>query len=93
MQFVVKDREIFYCDRVWSNWIRVIPKDDTLIKKIKLSRNKLPEQLIKMFSLSKKDIEEYNKAKTEEDLAELIINDARSKGCKFEKRLEDAGNT
>jgi len=89
MQFIILKREVFYTDKVWSNWIRVIPKDKALLGRIVKSRNKIPQQLIRMFNLSKKELEEYNAAKDDDAIAEIIIRDATGKGCKFEKRIEE----
>lgn len=80
MRFKVEDRNIYYTDRKWSAWIRCIPKDEDFIKKILLSRNKIPKVLIQMFNLSKKDQEEYDNAKTDEELADIIIRDCKMKG-------------
>lgn len=86
MQFVVLNKEIFYTDKIWKGWVRVVPMDQKVIMQIKMSRNKLPKELIQMFTLSKQEMEEYNNAKTDEELAEIVIKDAKKKGCKYEKR-------
>ena len=83
MQFVVKEKTIYYTDRKWKNYIRCIPKDPTLIKKILMSRNKIPLMLARLFELSKEEKIEYDKAETEEDLAIIITRDAKLKGCKL----------
>lgn len=80
MNFAVKDREIYYKDRIWKGGIRCIPKDEEFIKKILLSRNVIPNQLVRMFDLSAKDKEEYDSCKTEKELAEKIISDCKKQG-------------
>ena len=84
LQFVVLDKEIFYSDRVWKNWVRIIPKDPSIKRKLIMSRNKFPKHIISMFDLSKKELEEYKNAKDDEELVEIIIKDACKRGCKFE---------
>jgi len=67
-----------------------------MVQKIKMSRNKLPIQLAKMFTLTKEEQAEYDSAKSDDELATIIIRDGRSRGCKLELReeIEDAtGNT
>lgn len=89
MNFVVKEKEIYYKDRIWSGGVRCIPKDEEFIKKIVTSRNKIPRQLITMFELSKKDQAEYDSCNTEEDLAEKIIFDCKSKGLILIKKTKE----
>jgi len=90
MNFKVIGKELYYCDRIFKSWIRCIPRDDDFIKKVKLSRNRLPSQLITMFNLSKKDKAEYDECKTEEDVAERVISDCVKKGVKLiSKRVVD----
>lgn len=92
MTFLVKGREIFYTDRVFNQGIRCIPKDEAFMRKIIMSRNRYSQRLIEMFSLSKKSEEEYNNAKTSEELAEIIIKDCNKKGLVLLKKevVEDA---
>lgn len=83
MYFIVKDREIFYSDRRFKNFIRCIPPPENLMKVIALSRNKISANFINMFRFTEEEIKQYNEAKDEEALAELIKYDAKSKGCIF----------
>jgi hypothetical protein len=83
LNFLVKDREIFYTDRKWKAWIRCLPPPEDLIKQIKLSRNKIPAFISELFKFSDEDLKEYESAKSERELADLIIRDARVKGCKI----------
>jgi hypothetical protein len=85
LNFLVKDKEIFYTDRKWKAWIRCLPPPEDLIKQIKLSRNRIPEFISYLFNFTDEELKEYANAKTEEDLANIIINDAKNKGCKLVK--------
>lgn len=86
MRFIVEDKVIKYTDRKWKDWIQCVPYDPELEKKVLTSRNKYPNTILQFFNLSEKDWEEYNNAKTEEELANIIIRDAKMKGCKLLRR-------
>ena len=81
LNFAIKDRIIKYTDRKWGKWIQCIPKDEKFIRKIIMSRGKFPHFLIRMFELSEKERKQYEDAKSDEELADIIIMDAKSKGC------------
>ena len=48
-----------------------------------MSRNKIPNSLLNIFNISEKDMEEYNSCNTDEELAEIIIKDCKSKGLRL----------
>jgi len=79
----IKDKTIWYSDRKWDKSIRLIPKDEQFMKKILLSRNKIPMVIKEMFDLTKKEIIEYEQAKTENDLAEICVKDCMLKGARL----------
>jgi hypothetical protein len=80
LHFAVRKREIWYRDRIWANGIRCIPKDEEFVKKIVISRNKLPSYLLKMFDLPEKDRLEYEACNTEGELADKIKEDCKMNG-------------
>ena len=82
----IKDREIWYGDRKWGRMIRLIPKDEGFIQKVKLSRNKLPHFLLNLFVLTEEEQKQYDEAKDDEALAQICIRDVRLKGGKLLKR-------
>ncbi len=82
LNFAIQDRIIKYTDRKWGKWIQCIPKDKDFIRQVTFSRGKFPNFLKKMFDLSIKEQEEYAAAKTDEELANIIIRDGKAKGCK-----------
>lgn len=85
----IRGEEIWYKDRKWEKQIRLIPKDTDFILKIKMSRNKLPSTLIDMFTLTKEEEVQYEKAKhCENALAEQCILDVKKKGGKLILRTE-----
>ena len=91
LNFAIKDRIIKYTDRKWNKWIQCIPKDKEFIKRIIMSRGKFPHFLIKMFKLSEEEQAEYDGAKDDEELSQIIIKDGKKKGCKlrYKKYKED----
>lgn len=88
IHFLIIEKNVYYTDRKWGVWIRCLPRPDNFIQKITLSRNKFPSFLIKLFEFSKEETEQYNKATNEEELAERIIQDARTKGCRLITRKD-----
>lgn len=89
MNFIIKNREIFYSDRRWGNWIRCMPPPENFMKAVALSRNRVPAMLINMFKFTEEEVKEYNDAKDENALAEIITRDAKSKGCIFVKQINE----
>lgn len=89
MNFVVKDREIYYSDKRWGNWIRCLPPPENFLKVVALSRNRIPAFVYNLFRFTEEEIKEYEAAKDEEALAEIIIKDAKSKGCIFIKKTDE----
>jgi len=85
LNFLVKGKEIFYTDRKWKAWIRCLPPPEDLIKQIALSRNKIPPFIATLFDFSEEEKEQYENAQTERELADIILNDAKLKGCKVVK--------
>lgn len=83
MNFKVIDRNIYYSDKVWKTSIRLIPRDEEFIAKIRNSRNKYSTKLIEMFTLNAKQIAEYESAKTEEELANIIVKDCKKQGLRL----------
>ena len=86
LTFLIKNKEIYYTDRKWKAWIRCLPPPEDFLRKIKLSRNKIPEGLATLFKFTKEELEEYENAKDEEELADIITKDALTKACKSFKR-------
>lgn len=83
LNFAIQDKVIKYTDRKWGKWIQCVPKDPYFIMKIRMSRNRLPSFLINLFNLSDEEQAEYDAAKTDEEIAEIVKRDALKKGCKL----------
>lgn len=67
---IINNKHIWYSDRKFKRPIRMIPKDENA-----------PTQLQNLFELTPKEEEEYEKAKTDEELADIIIHDCRENGA------------
>lgn len=96
MTFLVKDKEVYYKDRIFSKFIRIVPEDKVLIAQIKAQeeyqKRFSPMQVgltSKMFELSDEEKKEYLACKTDEDIVNLIKRDALSKGCLFINELRE----
>ena len=88
LQFYIKDKIIYYTDRKWKNWIQCIPKDKELVKKILISRNKVPRVIARLFNLSKVEEEQYKKAKDDNELADIIVLDCKRQGVILQSRKD-----
>lgn len=91
MYFTIKNREIYYTDKIWKDSIRCIPKDEKFIEIVRNSRNKYSPKLIEMFTLSKAQQEEYTACKDDEELSDVIIRDCNRKGIKLLRKEVENG--
>jgi len=93
LNFLIKNKEIYYTDRNWRAWIRCLPPPENFMQKVQMSRNKIPLSLAKLFTFTEEEMKEYENAKDEEELANIITKDALSKGCrKFNKEIKESGD-
>lgn len=83
LNFLIRGKEIYYTDRKWKNWLRCLPVPEGFIKQIKMSRNKIPAFIGNLFNFTDEEMAQYEKAKGEKELAQIIIADAKSKGCRL----------
>lgn len=83
MNFSIEDKNIYYMDRIFKEGLRIIPKDEEFIKKVRESRNKYSPKILDMFKLTKEEQEEYDNAKSDEELKDIIKKDCIKKGMKL----------
>jgi hypothetical protein len=88
----IKDKVIWYSDRKWKRAIQLVPADDNFIKKIRMSRNRIPNSLIELFTLTTEELQQYNNAHNDKELAKICIADAKKKGATLVD-LKINGNT
>jgi len=86
--FEIENKVITYRDRKWSTGIKFIPKDADFIKKVIFSRNALSTNLLRWITEanSGKCLEEWQACKDDEAVAEIVIKDAKSRGCVFKNK-------
>ena len=80
-RITIENKNIWYSDRKWTKQVRLIPRDEEFIKKVTFSRNKIPGSISELFILTKKEQEEYDSAKSDEELKKICIQDATRKGA------------
>lgn len=51
--------------------------------RITMSRNAIPSNMINLYALPKVDIDEFDSAKTDEEIKEIVIRDAKKQGAKL----------
>lgn len=71
--------------KVWGQSLQYLPPDPEVKKKILLSRNKIPAQFIDLFKISEEEMKEFENAKTDEELKELVIRDCKRNLCNLIK--------
>lgn len=81
MTFLIIDKKVFYSDRKFKALIRILPRPRNFVNFIQKSRNAIPAFLTKLFNYTKKEMEEYEKAKDDAELAEIICLDGKKNGC------------
>ena len=81
----IEGKNIWYADRRWDRAIRLIPRDEDFLRKILFSRGKIPPIIKDLFTLTNKEQEEYDKAKDEEELANICMRDCKRQGARLLK--------
>ena len=73
-------------DKKYPRGIQFLPKDKDFKKIVLMSRNKIPKEIIAWIedANSGKNLEEYQGAKDDEALAQIVIKDAKVNGCVFQ---------
>ena len=65
------------------------PADLEYVKRqVILSRNKLPQWFLDLFRMTKGEQKQYDEAKDEKELCEIIINDATRENAKLISRTD-----
>jgi len=89
MHFVIKEnKEVFYTDRKWAAFIRILPRPEDLIKKIVSSRNRIPSSITQLFNYTEVEKKEYETAKDMDEVSNIIIRDCRMRGLQLIKNEE-----
>ena len=86
----ISNRIITYKDRKQKEAIQFMPRDPALVRKVLLSRNRIPHYILDLIedANSGRNLEEYQACKTDEELVPIVKRDALIKGCLFQKRMD-----
>jgi hypothetical protein len=83
----IENKVVNYWDKkegaIWGGSLQYLPPDPNAIKKIDMSRNKIPQHFKELLRITKEDMLEFEGAKSDEELKEIIIRDCKLKGCKL----------
>jgi len=86
----IENKIIIYRDRKFLMGIKFMPMDPYFERIVLFSRNRIPQEIVSLIkeSNSGKNLEEYQGAKDDENLAMIVKRDAALKGCVFQKRID-----
>lgn len=83
----IDNRIIKYFDKlqggIWGGPLQYLPVDPGIIRKIDMSRNKIPAHMKEFFKVTDEDLKEYNDAKDDMELRDIVLKDTKKKGCKL----------
>lgn len=82
ISFFIEDRTVIYRDENWPHGVQIYPMQKANVKAMIASRSpKISAQGVLIADANMgKNLEEYEKCKTEEDLARMIRDECRLKG-------------
>jgi len=82
VSFEVENKVVKYFDDFWKDGIQIYPKDQNLIEKLRRSgKHNLKMMAALILDANKgKELKEYEKCKTDEDVVKIIRKDCKSKG-------------
>lgn len=91
--FIIKidGKTIYYLDekqqQYWGGPVQWFPPQDmkVIYSKIRDSRGRIPAHMTDLFFIPKWELEEFEKAKDEEELKQLVLKDTARHGCKLIK--------
>jgi len=83
----IDNKKILYWDKfegkVWGGALQYLPPDPSLEKKIIQSRNKIPAHFKELLTITAEDMKEFENAKDDNELKELVLRDTKKNGCKL----------
>jgi len=86
--FITIDKKVIqYWDKfqgkLWGGPLQYLPTDPSVLRKIDMSRNRIPQSVKEMLVITKEDQEEFDNAKDEQELKTIVLRDCKNKGCKL----------
>lgn len=83
----VDNRRILYWDKLegalWGGPLQYLPPDPSAIRKIDLSRNKIPAHFKQLLEVKQEDLNEFENAKNDEELKQIVLRDCKTMGCRL----------
>lgn len=83
----IDKKKILYWDKlqgeIWGTSLQYLPPDKNIQRKIKMSRNKIPAEFIDLFNVPKEEMKEFEDAKDDNELKELVLKDTKKHGCQL----------
>ncbi len=88
ISFTIDKRKVRYFDDIWKSGVQVYPFHPSTVKRLSNSRNADFKVLAALLIDANKgnDLKEYNSCKTDEDIANFIRKDCKSKGLMEARR-------
>lgn len=85
----IDNKSIFYTDKkqgeLWGGPLQFLPPDPKVSEKIMKSRNKIPAVYKDLLIIPKDELEEFEKAKGDEELKQLVMRDCKKNQCELLK--------
>lgn len=80
--FEIEDKKVIYHDDFWFRGLQIYPLKQSLVNSLKASKSEKMRTygLLIEEANSGKELEEYNLCQTDEDVAEVIRRDCKSRG-------------
>jgi len=86
---IIENKRVYYLDKlqgeIWGGPLQYLPPDPAVIKKIDMSRNKIPAYFKAMLVVTPDELAEYESAQSDKELREIVLKDTKKWGCKLVK--------
>lgn len=77
----IDGKKILYWDTlqgaIWGGPLQYLPQDPHIQQKIQMSRNRIPAEFVNLFFIPKWELEEFEKAKDEKELRDIVVRDLK----------------
>ena len=70
-------------DKLWGKSLQYLPPDPKAIKQIEMSRNRIPAMYKELLKITPEELKEFNEAKDDNELKDLVMKDCRKHNCKL----------
>jgi len=86
----ISNHIVTYKDRKLKDKVQFMPKDPKIHQLVLMSRNRIPHYILDLIEDANRghNLEEYQAAKTDEELIPIVIRDCKIKGCLHHKTEE-----